>query len=138
MRFHRGNVTFAKPLPFDEDVPFSDAQVEKLRPALQKIGSCHAEGEFYLHDDGYVHVDMTVVADVVLRDAVTLEDFHRRYDFDEDFALLPGFDPDGEGYIFEENNIELSDVVYCALHSRIPLCPHKDGDIGEDDPLPED
>lgn len=127
MKFHRGLITPAKPLAFDEDIDFSSLDLERHKPALQGIPFCHAEGEFYLAEDGNVHVDMTVTATLLLRDSLTLEDFERAYDYDDDFALLSGFDPDGEGYIFEENVIELRDVVFCSLHTHMPLCPHKDG-----------
>lgn len=137
MNFHRGVVTPSRPIDFDEDVDFSTFDFEKHKPSLQGIPFCHAEGEFYLEDDGEVHVDMRVQAKVLLRDASTLEDFLADVDYDDCFALLRKFDPDGEGYIFEENRIELRDVVFCSLHSLLPSCPHKGEDINpiaEDDP----
>lgn len=125
MKFHRNNVTPAKPLSFSEDIDFSDFDLSKAYPLL-KLSKVHAEGEFYL-EENTLCVTLSVHAEALLSDSRTCEPFPFALDYEDDFALLSSMDEEGDGYLFAENVIELRDVVYCSLHSHIPLCPRKSG-----------
>ena len=125
MRIHRNLVTPAKPAPFDEDIDFSALDYGRLYPILA-INGTHAEGEFYLDEEGNLCVALRVQSTVRVSDSRTLEPFDLDFDYEDGFALLKSPDEDAEGYLFEENTIELSDVVFCSLHTHVPLCPRKD------------
>ena len=125
MRFHRNTVTPAKPLPFDEGIDLSSLDYASLYPLLG-LRDVHASGEFY-KDGDYLVCGIHVEAVARLSDSRTLEPFDMKLSFDDEFCLLKSPDDEEEGYLFEDNNIELSEVVFCAIHTRLPLCPHKKG-----------
>lgn len=125
MRFHRNLVTPAKPLKFDEAIDFSDFDFGKQYPLLG-LSDVHATGEFFLVEDTLC-VELVVTGDMWLSDAYTLEKFSQRFTIEDDFDLLRSPEEEGEGYIFAENTIELRDVVFCAIHSRVPVSPKKRG-----------
>lgn len=125
MRFHRNTVTAVRPLDFDEDIDFRNFDFGRHYPLLGLKG-VHADGEFYL-DKETLRVELHVQATMVLSDSRSLEAFDQPLSFDDDFALLRSPDEEEDGYIFAESHIELIDVVFCAIHSRIPLSPHKKG-----------
>lgn len=125
MRFHRNLVTPAKPLSFDEDLDFSSFDFSKQYPLLG-LSEVHASGEFFLEEDG-LSVSIALSGSMWLSDAYTLEKFEQKFDFEDEFALLSSPDEEGEGYIFAENTIELLEVAFCAIHSRVPMSPKKKG-----------
>lgn len=126
MRFHRNLVTPVRPLDFDEDLDFSSYDFGKHYPLLGLTG-VHASGEFFLEKDATLYCSITLKGTMLLSDAYTLEKFPQAFDFEDEFALLRSPEEEGEGYIFSENTIELSDVAFCAICSRVPLSPKKKG-----------
>jgi len=125
MNVHRSFVTPQKPLPFDEDVDFSSFDLKRAYPLLS-LKKVHAKGEFH-SEDGVIYATLEISAIATLSDSRTCEPFDYPLDYEDEFALLSEMEEDAEGYLFEENVIELRDVVYCSLHSHIPMCPHKSG-----------
>lgn len=126
MKIHRNLVTPQKSVPFDEDIDFSYLDFKRFYPILN-VSETHVVGEFYKDDDENLAVYMKLHSRVTVSDSRTLEPFDLLYDYEDEFALLRNPEEDAEGYLFEENNIELSEVAWCSLHSHIPLCPHQEG-----------
>lgn len=125
MRVHRNSVTPLRPAPFDEDLSFATFDFSRF-PSLKGLPYVHVDGEFFKEeDDDTLYVYLHVVAKATLSDSRTCELFEEDYDYEDEFALLSKLDEDSEGYLFEDNNIELLDVAFCSIHSHIPLCPHK-------------
>ena len=126
MKIHRNLVTPAKSAPFDEDLDYSGLDYSRFS-SLRGLRDVHADGEFYVDDEDNLMVALGVSGVATLSDARTLEEFDYPLDFEDEFMLLRDPKEEGEGYVFPENVIELSDVVFCSLHSHLPLCPHKAG-----------
>ena len=126
MKFHRNSITPAKPLCFDEDYDFSAFDFGPHYPLLG-LTKVHAAGEVYRDDEDRLLVSLEVSATAKLSDSRTLEAFELPISFEDEFALLRSPEEEEEGYLFEENNIDLFDVVFCAIHTHLPLCPHKPG-----------
>ena len=131
MKIHRNLVTPAKPVPFAETIDFSGLDYSRF-PSLRGLKEVYAEGEFFVDDEDFLCASLAVKGVATLSDSRTLEEFEEPFDFEDEFALLRDPSDEAEGYVFPENVIELSDVVFCAIHSHLPLCPHK-----KDSPLPE-
>lgn len=125
MKFHRNNVTAARPLDFDELIDFAGFDFKPVYPLLG-LKDCHASGEFRL-EEGQLVCSLHVEAKATYSDAYTCRPFEDELRFDDYFALLSNYDEEGEGYVFEENKIDLFDVVFCAIHSHIPLAPKQEG-----------
>lgn len=125
MRFHRNNVTEARPLDFEEEISFKDFDFAPHYPLLG-LKDVHAEGEFRVENKllvAYLHLHFLAT----MSDARTCKPFEQEFDYEDEFALLQTIDDEGEGYVFEENNIELRDVAFCSIHTHIPMCPHAPG-----------
>lgn len=124
MKIHRNLVTPLKSAPFDEDIDYSSLDYGRF-PSLKGLRDVHAEGEFYVDDEDNLMVALHVEGVATLSDARTLELFEQPLSYDDEFMLLRDVKEEGEGYVFSENLIELRDVVFCSIHSHLPLCPHK-------------
>ena len=126
MKIHRNLITPAKGASFDEDVDLSDLDYARF-PSLKGLSDVHAEGEFYRDEDENLMVALRVSGVATLSDSRTSEIYDDPFDFEDEFQLLKDVAEEGEGYVFPENVIELHDVVFCAIHSYLPICPHKPG-----------
>ena len=125
MKIHRNLVTPAKGVSFDEDLDYSSLDYARF-PSLKGLPKVHAEGEFYRDDEDNLCVSLEVDGEATLSDSRTCELFAYPFSFEDDFALLQDPSEEAEGYLFPENVVELSDVVFCAIHSHLPLCPKKE------------
>ena len=125
MKIHRNLVTPAKPIVFDEDIDFSSRDYGSSYPLLG-LEEVHASGEFYLSDEG-LRCAAKVHCVATLSDARTCEPFDQRFDFEDDCGLPTSPEEDAEGYLFEGNVIELDELIYCLIHTQLPMCPRKGG-----------
>ena len=123
MIFHRNDITPNRPLPFDETFVFPTVD-EKAYPLLG-IKSCALKGEIS-KIDGILHVVAHLEARLSLSDARSLKKVDYTLSKDVDFDLLASEEEDGDGYVFEENKIDLRDVAYCLILTHMPKAYSKE------------
>ena len=119
MKFYRSLIKETTPLPFKETFDFSGHDYSKDYPLLE-IVSASGEGEVYRHKKG-IAVYLKAKAKVALSDARSCKRIERTLAFEDEFDLVENpEDEEAEGYIFPENEIDLTDVYYCALKTHLP------------------
>ncbi|MBQ9457867.1 MAG: hypothetical protein IJU64_05120 [Bacilli bacterium] len=117
MNFHRNDITPSRPLEFQEEISFPEVG-ESAYPLL-KISAC-SFGGIIRKIDGILHLSGQIDAKLVLSDARTLAAVDYRLKQDVDFDLLSSEEEEGEGYVFPENRIELSDIAYALILTLMP------------------
>ncbi len=122
MKFHRNSITPAKPLPFSFEPDFSSFDFKPHYPLLG-LNKIEAEGEVRV-EEKRLWVRLSIKGIATVSDSRTLAPFEMELHYDDEFALLQNVDDDADGYLFEENEIDLAEVVFCSIHTHIPMCPH--------------
>ena len=117
MNFHRNDITPNRPLEFDEPILFGVVG-EKAYPLLE-IKACSFSG-IIRKIEGILHLSGRIDARLVLSDARTLAPVDYTLGQDVDFDLLSSEEEEGDGYVFPENRIELSDVAYALILTLMP------------------
>ena len=125
MIFYRSAVTPSRPLIFDEDIDFSGISFAKDFPLLG-ISSCHVKGIVEKNGE-FLTLNAEIKATLTLADSRTLKPFNYPVSSKEVFDLLESNEQDGEGYVYPDNKIDLTDVIYHALRSLVPAKPLKKG-----------
>lgn len=119
MTFYRSLIKENSPLSFKETFDFSTRDLKKDYPLLE-IVSASGEGEIYRHEKG-IACYLKASAKVALSDARSCKRIERLIRFEDDFDLVEDpEDEEAEGYIFPENEIDLSEVYFCALKTHLP------------------
>ena len=123
MIFHRNDITPSRPLSFDETFAFGEVE-EKAYPLLG-IASCAFQGEIS-KIDGILHVIGHIRAKLFLSDARSLKKVDYDLNKNVEFDLLASEEEDGDGYVFEENKIDLKEVAYCLILTHMPKAYSKE------------
>lgn len=119
MKFYRSLIKENTPLVFDETFDFSSFDLKKDYPLLS-IEEAKGEGEVYRHAKG-IAVYLKAKAKVTLSDARTCKPISRTLAFEDEFDLVESpEDEEAEGYLFPENEIDLTEVYFCSLKTHIP------------------
>ncbi len=118
MTFYRSEITINKPLLFDADIDLSDACLSKAYPLLG-IGKTHFKGSI-MKIDGILHLLGKLDSLLTLSDARTLRRVSYRLEKEVECDLLSSEEEEGEGYIFPENRIELSEVALSLILTYMP------------------
>ncbi len=119
MKFYRSLIKENTPLPFKETFDFSSHDFAKDYPLLG-ILEAKGEGEVYRHAKG-IAVYLKAKAKVTLSDARTCKPIQRTLSFEDEFDLVESpEDEEAEGYLFPENEIDLSEVYFCSLKTHVP------------------
>ncbi len=119
MKFYRSLIKENTPLSFKETFDFSTHDFTKDYPLLD-ILEAKGEGEVFRYDKG-VAVYLKAVAKVALSDARTCKRIERTIRFSDEFDLVESpEDEEAEGYLFPENEIDLTDVYFCSLKTHVP------------------
>ena len=120
MTFYRSLIKENTPLAFDETFDFSTHDFSKDYPLLG-ILEAKGEGEIYRHSKG-IAVYLKAKAKVALSDARTCKKITRTLAFEDEFDLVESpEDEEAEGYLFPENEINLTDVYFCSLKTHVPF-----------------
>lgn len=119
MKFYRSLILENTPLPFKESFDFSAHDYKKDYPLLN-ILEAKGEGEVFRYKKG-IAVYLKAKAKVVLSDARNCKPIERVIAFEDEFDLVESVDDEeAEGYIFPENEIDLTEVYFCALKTHLP------------------
>ena len=118
MIFYRSEVTPQRPISFDEAVSFHNVDLSKAYPILG-IDDCRASGEFYILNKK-LYGDVEVRCVLTLSDARTSLPIKRQLALKESFCLLSDPLEEEDGYVFPENRIDLTEVVFCLIKTNAP------------------
>ncbi len=119
MKFYRSLIKENTPLAFKETFDFSSFDLKKDYPLLS-IDEAKGEGEVYRHEKG-IAVYLKAKAKVTLSDARTCKPIKRVLSFEDEFDLVESpEDEEAEGYLFPENEIDLTEVYFCSLKTHVP------------------
>ena len=120
MKFYRSLIKEGTPLPFKETFDFSSHDFGRDYPLLG-ILEAKGEGEVFRYEKG-VAVYLKAKAKVSLSDARTCKPITRTLAFEDEFDLVESpEDEEAEGYLFPENEIDLSEVYFCSLKTHVPF-----------------
>ncbi len=118
MRFHRGTITELRPLPFEEDLSYGEDAFARSYP-LVGLKDVHVSGEVF-REKKTVGIYLRVEALATVIDARSAKPIQWPLDYEDEFALLSSFDSEEEGYVYEQDPLDLSEVVFHSIVSHIP------------------
>ncbi|OPZ34330.1 MAG: hypothetical protein BWY98_01110 [Tenericutes bacterium ADurb.BinA155] len=125
MIIKRSSILPNQPTLLNEDESFTPDYFKDSYP-IKDILSCHLEGEI-AKSKTYLQADLTITAKVVLLDSYTNEPFRQKITLQEKVDLLEKEDEEGEGYIIEGNEIDLSELCLKMIRSSLPIKVLKPG-----------
>jgi uncharacterized metal-binding protein YceD (DUF177 family) len=125
MIIKRSSILPNQPTLLDEDEAFSSSYFEDSYP-IKDILSCHLKGQI-AKTKTYLVADLSIEAKVVLLDSYTNEPFTQKVKLEETVDLLEQEDEEGEGYIVEGNEIDLSELCLKMIRTSLPIKVLKPG-----------
>ncbi len=125
MKIHKSQVTSAKPLAVEGEFSYVKDECKEHYPLIE-VPSCHLRGLFENAGD-ILTFNYELKAKIIVSDSRTATPFEMEIE-DEGIAdVLPSYDTEGDGYVFEGTSFELEDLLLCLIVSNVPLAPHQEG-----------